>query len=84
MNINKAKALRKLLKLTPTQAGVLLFGYRPKQAYDTWIRWENGSRRISLSTEKYFDLIFLLFLARDLKTPGAEKSLDIFIGLLTK
>jgi len=34
--LNKAKKVREAINLTPTQAGKLLFGYLPKQAYDTW------------------------------------------------
>ena len=56
---NKAKQVREALSLTSTQAGQLLFDYNAKKAYDMWSRWERTGK-LSLSTEKYFDLILLL------------------------
>lgn len=78
---NKANEVREALGLTPTQAGQLLFGYRPKQAYDTWIQWESGAKNMSRPTERYFSLILFLVVMRDLKKPGAEKALDLFLEI---
>lgn len=80
--MNKAKEVREVLDLTPTQAGKLLFDYKSKQAYDMWSGWEKGTRNIPLSTEKYFDLILFLNMMKGFKTPGAENALNIFIKTL--
>lgn len=82
--LNKAKEVREILDLTPTQAGRLLFGYKAKQAYDMWSGWENGTRKPSLSTEKYFDLILFLNVMKNFNTSGAENAFDIFIATLEK
>ncbi len=80
--INKAKEVREVLDLTPTQCGQLLFNYKSKQAYDMWSGWENGTRNIPLSTAKYFDLILLLEMLKRFKKSGAENAFDIFINTL--
>lgn len=81
--MNKAKEVREMLGLTPTKAGQLLFGYKPKQAYDMWSGWEKGAREIPLSTAKYFDLILMLKLMEDLKTPGAHEALSRIVNVLS-
>ncbi len=79
--MNKAKEVREKLKMTPTEAGQLLFDYTPKQAYDTWSQWESGAKKPSKPTENYFNLILFLSMCKELKTPGADKALDHFISI---
>jgi len=79
---NKMQQVREALGLTPTEAGQLLFGYAPKQAYDTWMQWENGTKNPSAPTHAYFSLILFLAMCRDLKTPGAARALDKYIAVL--
>ncbi len=76
---SKPKAVREALQLTPTQAGQLLFGHKPKQAYDTWSQWENGTTKPSKPTESFFDLILFLDQCKKDQVPGADKALDLFL-----
>ena len=82
MQLNKAKKVREALGLTPTHCGQLLLGSKPKAAYDQWTQWENGTRNPSRATEKMFNIILSLKMAKDLKTPGSDKALDLIIKLL--
>jgi hypothetical protein len=75
------KAVREALNLTQADAGQLLFGYSSKHAYDQWTMWENGVKKPSKPTIKFFELILLLALSKKQKIKGADKSLDIFIEL---
>jgi len=84
MQLNKAKQVREALGLTPTQCGKLLLGCNAKQAYDTWTRWERGDRNPTRATEKMFNIILTLKMAKDLKTPGADKALDLVTNLLSE
>jgi hypothetical protein len=79
--MNKAKQVREVLGLTPTEAGKLLFGYESKKSYDQWTQWEK-SKTLSKPTEQYFNLILFLAIARDLKTPGASQALDKYLVVL--
>ena len=54
--LNIALRVRSALKLTPTEAGVLLFGYNNLMAYKMWRRWETGTA-ISKPLESHFNLI---------------------------
>ncbi len=80
MKTNKARQVREALRLTPTEAGQVLFGYEPKKAYDMWSRWER-SDTLQRPLERYFDLILFLVMCRDLSTPGADQTLDRFLSL---
>ena len=78
----KAQTVREALGLTPTEAGVQLLGYTPKQAYDTWTMWENGTKKPSRPTEQFFNVLMILIIARDVKTRGAAGALDLVLDLL--
>lgn len=80
--MNKATEVRQALGLTPTECGKLLLGCNSKQAYDTWTRWERGDRNPTRATEKMFNIILTLKMAKDLKTLGAQKALDLVMNLL--
>lgn len=67
-----AKQVRTELKLNKTDAGVLLFNYEPNYACANWRRWENGERKMSLSTVKYFELILEL-----IQINGIDSSIKI-------
>ncbi len=77
---NKARQVREALRLKPTEAGQVLFGYEPKKAYDMWSRWER-SDTLQRPLERYFDLILFLVMCRDLGTPGADQALDRFLEM---
>jgi len=82
--MNKAKKVREALNFTPTQAGQLLFGYSPKQAYDTWRQWENGNKKPSAPTRSFFRAILILAEAKDLGTQGCDKALELIIKEFSK
>lgn len=83
MHDNKAKKVREALGLTPTEAGQLLFGYTPKQAYDQWTQWE-AADKLSRPTEATLKIILILIMARDLKTRGSAAALDLVLEMLKK
>lgn len=72
------------LGLSQTRAGIVLFGYTKKQAYDTWTQWENGTKKPSAPTSAFFDVILLLADARKAKTVGADKALELLVNELSK
>jgi len=65
------------LGLTLTEYGKLLLGCNAKQTYDTWTRWESGERNPTQATEKMFNIVLTLKMAKDLKTPGTNKALNL-------
>lgn len=81
--INKAKKVREALGLTPTEAGRVLFGYQGS-SYDAWMQWENGTKKPSRPTERFFDLILILAKAKTEKIKGSVNALDHVIKELRK
>jgi hypothetical protein len=79
--VNKAYELRRYLGLTPTEAGQLLLGYSAETAHNLWSGWENGTEILSGTTERYLNLILILALFQDYRTPGADQALDRVLGL---
>jgi len=79
--INKPKAVREALGLTPTEAGQLLLGYSKRHAHDQWSQWERAEK-LSKPTEAMLNIILILIIARDFKTRGASKALDVVLKSL--
>lgn len=79
--VKLVKAVREALNLTPAEAGQLLFGYSTKHAYDQWSMWENGTKKPSKPTIKFFELILILALAKKQDVHGANEALDIFLSM---
>ncbi len=75
-------AFAKNLTNSPTEAGQVLFGYSPKQAYDTWSQWKNDKKKPSKPTNAFFRAILILEQAEKEKTKGAELALSILIERL--
>ena len=81
--INKPKAVREALGLTPTEAGQLLLGYSKRHAHDQWSQWERAEK-LSRPTEAMLDIVLILVEARDLKTRGASKALDFVLKTMSE
>jgi len=81
---NKAILVRNALGLKPKEAGEILFGYSPKQAYDTWTQWESGKKIPSRPTETVFDIILILCKAKQMKIPGTEKALEYILNNISQ
>jgi len=79
--INKPKAVREALGLTPTEAGQLLLGYSKRHAHDQWSQWERAEK-LSKPTEAMLNIILILIIARDFKTRGASSALDFVLKSL--
>jgi len=77
---SKARAVREALDVTPTQAGVMLFGRKPKQAYDQWSQWENGTRNPSAPAIALFDLILALSVMRN--SSNKSSALNDYIKII--
>lgn len=82
-HINKPRAVRDALGLTPTECGRLLLGVNNhKSAYDQWAIMERQNateEKLSNSMRQYLNLLLMLSMCRDQRTPGCAQALDKWV-----
>ena len=82
-HINKPLALRIALGLDHTEAGQLIMGIKSKKAAnDTWKKMERDNadnEKLSNFAREHLNMVLLLVVFRNLRTPGAYKALDLYL-----
>lgn len=82
-HINKPRAVREALGLTPTECGRILLGVKShKSAYDQWAimeRQNEAEEKLSNSMRQYLNLLLMLSTCRDLRTPGCSQALEKWV-----